>query len=538
MSRDNRNVDDYLRRELSSTPSQMDAGLSRILAHLRSEPDAVVAPPIELDAGTGVRTRWLSMAAALLVMVAVGTTIVWRSADDALFRVVEGEVYQGRTIRSNGGAGSVLALTDGSRVEMRSQSELTFERADDGVRIRLGKGGIIVSAAKQRDGHLYVQTKDVTVSVVGTVFLVNAEEQGSRVVVIEGEVRVQQGSTEKTLRPGEQVASNPTMPALLLSDEVAWSRQAGAHVARLQQTVPQLPFRPGPKEDPLRFEVASIRHSDRSSDSGGRGGGDGTSVNQRGCGISSPTIDPRRFSVTKTTVYSLIVWAYGSKGLHAPGCGAESKLDLISGGPDWIKSELYDVAAVIPERPSGGIQGGRDAGTEMAIRQMLQAFLADRLNLIVHREAREMPVYSLSVANEALRNVERSVPAQWLTNGGIGPGSLRDPGVLEDTGIRNGEVTQVFRGRNAALADLAILLGPPLGRTVLDRTGLTGRFNFDFWVAPVETAGGPLLLFRSMPRATSPTIFAALADAGLRLEPSRAPLEVLVIDRVEKPTPN
>jgi uncharacterized protein (TIGR03435 family) len=107
--------------------------------------------------------------------------------------------------------------------------------------------------------------------------------------------------------------------------------------------------------------------------------------------------------------------------------------------------------------------------------------------------------------------------------------------VIEDTGIRNGEVMQVVRGRNTVLANLAIQLGPRLGRTVLDRTGLTGLFNFDFWVAPFENAGGPLLLFRSMPRATSPTIFAALADAGLTLEPSRAPLEVLVIDQVERP---
>src|SRR5262249_16201046 len=70
--------------------------------------------------------------------------------------------------------GGVVALADQSRVEMRGQTEFALERADDGVRIHLFRGSVIVSAAKQPQGHLYVQTKDVTVSVVGTVFLVNA----------------------------------------------------------------------------------------------------------------------------------------------------------------------------------------------------------------------------------------------------------------------------------------------------------------------------------------------------------------------------
>src|SRR6185503_2846731 len=167
-------------------------------------------------------TRWASLAvAAVLVMAAaVGTAILWPRADSALYRLVEGDVRVGDppslqssfggtgTIRSNGGGGAVLELADTSRIEMRSHSELSFERASDGVRIRLTSGGIIVNAAKQRAGHLYVQTKDMTVSVVGTVFVVNADDNGSSVAVIEGEVHVQQGATETKLRAGERVASN------------------------------------------------------------------------------------------------------------------------------------------------------------------------------------------------------------------------------------------------------------------------------------------------------------------------------------------
>src|SRR5262249_17370456 len=94
-----------------------------------------------------------------------------------------------------------LTLPDGSRVEMRPQSRLSVNDANDGLRIRLDRGGIIVNAARQRTGHLYVDTKDVAVSVVGTVFLVGVEEAGSRVAVLEGKVQVKQGGLTNTLLP-------------------------------------------------------------------------------------------------------------------------------------------------------------------------------------------------------------------------------------------------------------------------------------------------------------------------------------------------
>src|SRR5262249_55701969 len=146
-------------------------------------------------AGASGRRRLYALApaaAAVVLIVLIG--VVWRprpsaavveNADGALHRVVGGTVEKlqageriavGDVVRSNGGGGCTLVLADGSRVEMRSQSELSLERAGDGERIHLRTGGVIINAAKQGSGHLYVQTKDITVSVVGTVFLVNAEE--------------------------------------------------------------------------------------------------------------------------------------------------------------------------------------------------------------------------------------------------------------------------------------------------------------------------------------------------------------------------
>src|SRR6185503_8277691 len=142
-----------------------------------------------------------AVAVAVFVVVAQGPsvrTLMTGGAAAAVVEAADGGLYgtsgqparmgeaiaAGAVVRTDGGAGAVLALKDGSRVEMRSKSELSLERADDGMRIRLHTGGIIVNAAKQRTGHLYVQTKDMTVSVVGTIFVVNADTKGSRVAVI------------------------------------------------------------------------------------------------------------------------------------------------------------------------------------------------------------------------------------------------------------------------------------------------------------------------------------------------------------------
>src|SRR5215471_6478759 len=144
------------------------------------------------------------------------------------------------TLQSGADAGAMLVLPDGSHVEMRSESELSLERANDGLLVHLSRGGVIVNAARQRSGHLYVQTRDVLVSVVGTVFVVNAEAEGSRVAVIQGEVRVQQGASEKKLLPGDQVATSPRMVSVPMTQELSWSPNLLEHLALLQQSLAAL----------------------------------------------------------------------------------------------------------------------------------------------------------------------------------------------------------------------------------------------------------------------------------------------------------
>src|SRR5678816_4684948 len=134
------------------------------------------------------RYRWILAAVAAAVVAAISlplarnfitpdsasTTV--EMAGDSTYKAGE-TIPAGRTIRSGGFKTLVMRLEDGSQVEMRPQSQIVFLQAEGGSRIRLNSGSIVVRAAKQRDGHhLYVQTLDTTVSVVGTVFLVQSFE--------------------------------------------------------------------------------------------------------------------------------------------------------------------------------------------------------------------------------------------------------------------------------------------------------------------------------------------------------------------------
>ena len=151
---------------------------------------------------------------------------------------------------------------------MRSQSELQIDHAADGLRVRLYDGSIVVVAAKQGAGHLYVETRDAMVSVVGTVFLVSVEQSGSRAGVIEGVVNVQHGGISQTLLPGQQTVVGPPMDLVPLETQVAWSRNAALYIAMLRQLV-QAPTRPAPPATvaPPQNRPAAPSQSPREADS-------------------------------------------------------------------------------------------------------------------------------------------------------------------------------------------------------------------------------------------------------------------------------
>jgi hypothetical protein len=142
------------------------------------------------------------------------------------------KIGRGETIRTAKDAHAVVRLGDGTTIEMKDRSEFSLEQTMRGTTIHLGSGSVIVEAAKQKN-HLYVDTGDSLVSVTGTIFSANAGTKGSRVSVIEGEVKLDHNGNERVLKPGEQATTNAAIETIPVKEEVAWSRNA----ARYSQTL-------------------------------------------------------------------------------------------------------------------------------------------------------------------------------------------------------------------------------------------------------------------------------------------------------------
>ncbi len=159
---------------------------------------------------------------------------VYQIGDTKSAPVIAGEKLQsGERIRTAKDAHAFVRLGDGSVIEMRDRSELSLTRNSQGTTIHLNRGAILVAAAKQSKGRLFVDTGDSRIAVTGTTFSVNAGTKGSRVSVIEGEVHFEHGNNERVLRAGEQIATNKAIEAVALKDEIAWSRNAGSYAAAL-----------------------------------------------------------------------------------------------------------------------------------------------------------------------------------------------------------------------------------------------------------------------------------------------------------------
>src|SRR5215216_2520905 len=159
---------------------------------------------------------------------------VYQVADTRTASVNTGaRLQQGEKVRTAKDGRAVVRLGDGSLIEMKDRSELYLSQSGKGTTIHLNRGSIVVEAAKQKDGQLFVETADSLVSVTGTIFSVNNGTKGSRVSVIEGEVSLNHAETNRVLRPGEQATTSPAIATIPVKDEVAWSRNANRYAAVL-----------------------------------------------------------------------------------------------------------------------------------------------------------------------------------------------------------------------------------------------------------------------------------------------------------------
>jgi uncharacterized protein (TIGR03435 family) len=215
-------------------------------------------------------------------------------------------------------------------------------------------------------------------------------------------------------------------------------------------------------------------------------------VNRSDDGISRyPTLTNGVLSAKHATLKMILQTAYGLGALQI-------------GGPGWLDSDRFDLEAKSPQ----GVP-------ESDMMPMLQSLLRERFKLMAHRESKEMPVYDLIVAKDGLK-----IP-------------LFDPAHIPATPPRNGAASMIIGPMT--MSQLASQMTPAAGRPVLDRTGLDGRYFCALTFSPLsaeETAStadsGPLDLFVAVQR-----------QLGLKLEPAKEPLEVLMVDHAERvPTEN
>jgi len=159
---------------------------------------------------------------------------VYQIADTRTAAVSNGaKLQQGEKVRTAKDGRAVVRLGDGSLIEMKDRSELYLTKTGKGTTIHLDRGSIVVEAAKQKDGQLFVESGDSLVSVTGTTFSVNSGTKGSRISVIEGQVNLNHAGSDRVLRPGEQATTNPAISIIPVKDEVAWSRNADRYAAVL-----------------------------------------------------------------------------------------------------------------------------------------------------------------------------------------------------------------------------------------------------------------------------------------------------------------
>ena len=243
------------------------------------------------------------------------------------------------------------------------------------------------------------------------------------------------------------------------------------------------------------FEVATIRRTPSDTS--------GFSYGQRPGGL---------WMMTNRTIVTIIREAY------------PTQVQDVFGAPAWVTADAYDVSAKAEGNP-----------TREEMRLMLQALLADRFKLAMHYEMRERPIYALVIARSDGRVAPGLVQSQIdcaavnaARREGRSPAGPVPANGAPPCGWSGNGATINFGG--LPLSRLSESLGQPDGRPIVDKTGLQGNYEFTLRYA---------LQPNPDPANDAPTIFTALEEQlGLKLVPDRAPLQVVVVDHIERPTEN
>ena len=241
---------------------------------------------------------------------------------------------------------------------------------------------------------------------------------------------------------------------------------------------------------------------------------------------------PGRYSWTAATLKTLIAVSH-----------QRSAFDPreVVGGPDWIDTDRFDV---VVQAPGGAVLTDAD-GFPGPVFAMVRAVLADRFGLVTHNEVRERPSYALTTARgdrrlgDGLKRVDAACAESMRRLAAPAPGT---PPAGPPPCSFGGGPGQLI-GTSVSLAMLASVLSRQVGRPVVDRTGVEGSFNITLEYAPEAGITGPAPAGAAPPappaNREAPSIFTALQEQlGLKLEATRAPVDVLVIDKALQPTEN
>jgi uncharacterized protein (TIGR03435 family) len=216
----------------------------------------------------------------------------------------------------------------------------------------------------------------------------------------------------------------------------------------------------------------------------------------------------------------LLCYAYGYKSLRFDG--------QVTGLPDWAATQRYDIVAKIGAADMPAFQKLSSDEQQLRREAMLQSLLAERFHLTLHRGTKQIPVYEMVVAKGGIKMKDAAT----------------DPAPPQLGKDENGKPLSTFRWRDRtsimqaysmkSLADLLLIPAAFVGRPVLDKTGLTGTYNFtlDWSIYSAAAAAS------TGPENNATSIFTALGELGLKLQPATSTVETIVVDHVEQPTPD
>lgn len=210
--------------------------------------------------------------------------------------------------------------------------------------------------------------------------------------------------------------------------------------------------------------------------------------------------EPGRLAITNFSLRAMVRYAYDVEDIQ------------VSGGPAWFNSDRWDIIAT----------AGQEI-TEAERRKMLQAVLNERFKMTIRHESKELPVYALVVARGGSK---------------LTPGAAANPERVE-LGVSGAGMHQM-RGQSVPLSTIAKVLTGQAGRIVLDRTGIVGSFDYRLEWVP-DPANMPMINGAKPDgsKLDGASIFTAVQEQlGLKLESTKGPVEILVIERAEKATEN